>query len=139
MAHHHTTTTAEAAHTDRREFLRHLSLGTSVSACLIVAPEMCPAYEPPTNPAKAAEPEPPKDAKPVEPARPAPSELEAEIEARMGVVLARYGGKLDDAARQAVRREVAIIVGRGRALRQIALKNGDGPFPIFTPYRRPLP
>ena len=137
--HHHTTTTTEAAHTDRREFLRHLSLGTSVSACVFVAPEISAGFEPPTTPPKATEAEPPKDAKPTTPPpRQAPSELEAEIEARMGVILARFGGKLDDEARQAVRREVTIIVGRGRALRQIPLKNGEGPFPVFAPYRAPL-
>ena len=55
-------------------------------------------------------------------------------------IVARFGklARLDDAARAAVRTEVAGIVRRGEALRKVSLDNGDGPFPVFHPYRAPL-
>ena len=40
--------------------------------------------------------------------------------------------------RKAVEARVAAIVRRAEALRKFELDNGDGPFPVFTPYRAPL-
>jgi hypothetical protein len=83
--------------------------------------------------------------KPQPAARPEPAHVEApppldEVDARMALVLARYGkhAKLDDKARATIRSEIAGIVRRGEALRKITLTNGDGPFPVFHPYRAPL-
>lgn len=75
-------------------------------------------------------------------ARPAPAREdqseEDEVEARMTLILARYGDQLDEEARQAIRGDVEGVVRRGQRLRQFALDNGDGPIPIFVPYRKPL-
>jgi hypothetical protein len=63
-----------------------------------------------------------------------------EVDARMALLLARFGkhAQLDEKARAAIRNEVAGVVRRGEALRKIPLGNGDGPFPVFHPYRGPL-
>jgi hypothetical protein len=61
-----------------------------------------------------------------------------EVEARMALILARYGERLDDESRKAIYREVEGIVRRGRRLKDYPLDNGDEPFPIFHPYRKPL-
>jgi hypothetical protein len=62
----------------------------------------------------------------------------SEVDARMDLILARYGSSLDDEAKKSVRSEVETIVRRGEQLRKFALTNGDEPFPVFTPYRAPL-
>lgn len=62
----------------------------------------------------------------------------SEAEARMDLILARYGKFLDEEAKKSVRAEVDSIVRRGESLRKFALTNGDEPFPVFTPYRAPL-
>ena len=62
-----------------------------------------------------------------------------EVDARMGLVLvpvrhlARRGRPQGGR-----RRESTAIVRRAEALRKFELDNGDGPFPVFTPYRAPL-
>jgi hypothetical protein len=63
--------------------------------------------------------------------------LRAEVDARMALVVARFGRHLDDAAREEVRRQVEGVVRQGRALRQSPLANGDEPMPIFRPFRAP--
>jgi len=105
---------AEPSH--RRDFVRALALGA-----VVVTPAL--ADDPPK---KADDKEKPK----------APDE----VEARLAIVLARFGkhAQLDDKAREAIKREIAGIVRRGEALRKIPLGNGDGPFPVFHPYRAPL-
>jgi hypothetical protein len=74
--------------------------------------------------------------------KPAPAEpkvkASAEADARMELVLARFGKSLDDDARASVRAEVEAIVHRAELLRKFPLDNGDGPFPVFIPYRAPL-
>lgn len=97
-------------HPHRRDFVRAIALGGTAAA---IAP-----------PARADEQEKPKDAA-----------TRTEVDARMDLVLARYGLSLDDDARKAVRAEVESIVRRGEALRKFSLYNGDEPFPVFTPYR----
>jgi hypothetical protein len=101
--------------THRRDFVRALALAGGIAALSEPAPSI--AQEPP---------KPPDDP------------LAAEVEARMNLILARYGEKLDDEARQAVRKDVEATVRRGKALRAFALENGDAPCPIFRPYRAPL-
>ena len=99
--------------TPRRAFVRALALG-AIAAPALGADDPKPKPEPP---------------KPID-----------EAEARMALVVARFGkhAKLDEAARAAIRNDVAGVVRRGEALRKIPLDNGDGPFPIFHPYRGPL-
>lgn len=106
--------------TGRRAFVRTLALGAVASPAIAVADD---------KPEKAAAPK----------AEPTPKPLD-EAEARMAIVIARFGklAKLDDAARATVRAEVAGVVRRGEALRKVSLDNGDGPFPVFHPYRAPL-
>jgi hypothetical protein len=70
--------------------------------------------------------------------KPTDDPLAAEIEARMALLLARHGAKLDDEARQAVRKKVETIVKRGRTLKAFVLTNADEPAPIFHPYRAQL-
>jgi multidrug efflux pump subunit AcrA (membrane-fusion protein) len=61
-----------------------------------------------------------------------------EADARMELVLARFGKQLDADARKAVRAEIDMITRRAQALRKFALENGDGPYPVFHPFRAPL-
>jgi hypothetical protein len=72
------------------------------------------------------------------PAPPEPKNASSEADARMELVLARFGKLLDDDARASVRAEVEAIVRRAELLRKSPLDNGDGPFPVFIPYRAPL-
>ena len=97
----------------RRRFLGALALGASTAAMTT----------PP--PLQAGEPEP-------GPPRP------TEVDARMDLLVARYGKHLDDKARGTIRADVAALVRRAETLRKYKLDNGDGPFPVFTPYRAPL-
>ena len=101
----------------RRDFVRTLALG---AAGLVAG-----------APARADD-----DPKPDE--DPAEARRKAEVEARMDLVLARYGEKLDEEARKAVRRDVEVVDRRGERMRQYAMENGDGPFPVFRPYRAGL-
>lgn len=99
----------------RRDFVRTLALG---GACgTLGAGRSARADDPP----KADE---PKDS--------------PEVEARMQMLIARFGESLDDEARAAVRKDVETVVRRGESLRKFALENGDAPLPIFRPYRAPL-
>lgn len=63
---------------------------------------------------------------------------ETETDARMSYILARFGGHLDPSARKTIRAEIDGLVRRSEALRKFPLDNGDGPFPVFRPYRGPL-
>jgi hypothetical protein len=110
--------------THRRDFVRSLALGASTGILL----RSDPALADDDNPAKAND-DPPK----AEPEAP-----KTEADARMELVLARFGKQLDDDARKAVRAKVNSIVRRAEGLRKFTLTNGDGPFPVFTPYRAPL-
>jgi hypothetical protein len=107
----------------RRDFVRSLALGASAAA--LAAPAARGADD-----EKAKE---KKDEKKDEVPKP-----KTEADARMELVLARYGNQLDEAARKSVRSEVESHVRRAEALRKIPLDNGDGPFPVFHPYRAPL-
>lgn len=95
----------------RRDFARALALGVPAALALPAAPRAD------------------------EPAKKGPT---TEADARMQLVVARYGDRLDDASRAKVRAEVEAIVRRAGALRAFPLENGDGPFPVFHPYRAPL-
>jgi hypothetical protein len=96
----------------RRDLLRALALGGLAAA-----------------PALADE---PANTKPDEPKPP------TEADARMALIVARFGAHLDEAARKAVRAEVAAQVRRAESLRKLPLDNGTGPYPVFVPYRAPL-
>jgi hypothetical protein len=112
----------------RREFLgRGLTLGVSAAA---LAPVALKADDKEKDKEKAAKDEPKEDKETLK----SPSEADA----RMELVLARFGKQLDDPAREAVRREIDAITRRAESLRKFALENGDGPFPVFHPYRAPL-
>jgi hypothetical protein len=104
----------------RRDFVRVLVLGGS-AATLAARPADCD--EKPGRD-EALPPEPPK--------------VRLEADARMELVLSRFGKSLDDDARASVRGEVEAIVRRAELLRKFPLENGDGPFPVFSPYRAPL-
>jgi hypothetical protein len=113
-------------HTHRRDFVRTLALGASAGAFLRPSPVR--ADDDPKDKGKADTPK--------EQAKPEPPKTEAD--ARMDLVLARFGKHLDADARKAVQDEVNSIVRRAEALRKIPLTNGDGPFPVFRPYRAPV-
>lgn len=66
-----------------------------------------------------------------------PDAFRAEVDARMGILLARYGDRLDDKARESIRRDIESNVRRARRLREYALTNGDGPALILVAYRAP--
>jgi len=104
-------------HHHRRDFVKALAAAAPVA--LIGTPALAE--------------DPPKDDKKPEEAKP-----KTEADARMEVVLARFGKQLDEAARKTIRGEVEAIVRRAEALRKFELDNGDGPYPIFQPYRAPL-
>ena len=103
----------------RRDFVRLLALGASAA---LVAPAR--ADDPIDDPKKDDEPK-----------KEAPK---SEADARMELILARFGTQLDEAARKTVRSQIDGIVRNAEALRKIPLENGDGPFPVFHPYRAPL-
>lgn len=107
----------------RREFVRTLVLGSSAGLALRGGSATLRADD-------APEPKPPEDE--------SPDPTEAEINARMNLIVARYGDRLDAEARETIRREVAGIVRRGQALRAYPLDNGDGPASVWTPYREPI-
>lgn len=73
-----------------------------------------------------------------EPEKNEPRKPETEADARMDLIVARFGKHIDDSARKSVRGEIESIVHRAAALRKFPLDNGDGPFPVFTPYRAPI-
>ena len=75
----------------------------------------------------------PKD-KPADPAKPP----ESEVDARMALIHQRYGKRLDAESLKKVRSDVEGQVRRVELLRKFPLDNGDGPFPVFIPYRAPL-
>ena len=102
----------------RRDFVRALAIGGTAAAL--------------GTPAALADDDP--KGKPKED----PPEAKSEVDARMDLILSRYGKYLDEDSKKAVRSEVESIVRRGEQLRKFALTNGDEPFPVFTPYRAPL-
>jgi hypothetical protein len=113
----------------RRDFVRTLALGVSAGAIL------------PRTAVRAEEPDedkPKADAAGKDKPGKESESPQTEADARMDLVLARFGKQLDPAARKTVRAEVESIVKRAEALRKFPLTNGDGPFPIFRPYRAPL-
>ncbi|MFO0953691.1 MAG: hypothetical protein U0835_21560 [Isosphaeraceae bacterium] len=110
----------EAPPTGRREFLG-IGLALGASAAVVAAGADDP--KPKAEAAKKDEPKP---------------DEKSEADARMEIVLTRYGPQLDADARRAVRREIEMITRRAEGLRKFALENGDGPFPVFHPYRAPL-
>src|SRR5689334_11932231 len=107
----------------RRDFVRSLVLGAS--AATLAGRPASGDEKPGRDEAK------PDDAEP----KPEPK---TEAEARMELILARFGERLDDDARASIGAEVGAIVRRAERIREFPLENGDGPFPVFTPYRRPL-
>lgn len=106
----------DASTTHRRDFARALALGA------LAAPSVVAADEPEKKP---------DEPKPAAPPR-------TEVDARMDLILARYGGRLDDEARKSIRSELEGIVRRAETLRKLPLDNGDSPSHVFTPYRAPL-
>lgn len=103
----------------RRDFVRSLALGASAAL-------MAPARADDLKDELKKDDEPKKDAP------------KSEADARMELVLARFGTQLDEAARKTIRTQIDGIVRNAEALRKIPLDNGDGPFPVFHPYRAPL-
>lgn len=99
----------------RRDLLRALALAAPASLAM-------------ATPAAHADDEP----------KPEPEAQPNEVDARMALILARFGPQLDESARRTIRDEIASHVRRAEALRQFPLDNGAGPFPVFTPYRAPL-
>ena len=102
----------------RRDFVKTLALGASAAA--LTSPT-CPGADAPEFVG------PPK-----------PEAIPTEVEARMSLVTSRFGTLLDEGRRKAVEARVTAIVRRAEALRKFELDNGEGPFPVFTPYRAPL-
>src|SRR5262249_48746275 len=108
----------------RRDFVRSLALGASAAAL--------------TGPAGAGGGKGKTKAKEQEKGKEKEEVKRTEADARMELVVARFGKQLDEAARKSVRAEIEGHVRRAEALRKIPLDNGDGPFPVFRPYRAPL-
>ena len=108
----------------RRDFVKTIALGASAAAL--------------TSPARAgADADAPEFVGPPKP-KPEPKARPTEVEARMSLVTSRFGTLLDEGRRKAVEARVNSIVRRAEALRKFELDNGEGPFPVFTPYRAPL-
>jgi hypothetical protein len=103
-------------HEPRRHFIRSLAAGTA----LALAGSRTSAQDQPARQDEGLDP------------------FDAEVDARMDLILARYGSKLDEAAREAVREDVRGLVRRGTRLKEFALDNGDGPALVFRAYRGPL-
>ncbi len=112
------------AQSHRRDFVRTLALGASAASL--------------TSLARGGADAPPFVGPPKPEPKPEPDAIPTEVEARMGLVTSRFGTMLDAGRRKAVEARVTTIVHRAEALRKFELDNGDGPFPVFTPYRAPL-
>ena len=112
---------------NRRDFVQTLAVATG--ACL--APSAVRA----DDPKKEDEPKKQDAAKPKSEKTAKDSAASNEVEARMALVLARFGKHLDADARKSVRSEIESLVRRAETLRKFPLDNGDGPFPVFTPFR----
>jgi hypothetical protein len=106
---------------NRRDFVRALALGASAGTLAHPASAWADDKE-----------------KADEKGKEKPDPIQAEADARMALIVARFGKHLDDEARKSVRAELEGIVRRAERLRKFPLDNGDGPFPVFTPYRAPL-
>jgi hypothetical protein len=104
--------------THRREFVRWLAVG-GASGVLVSEGESAFAAAHSQDPAEAAD----------------RTSLDAEVEARLAIVLARYGAVLDDATRLLIQADIRLHVTRARRLKSFALENGDAPFPVLIPYR----
>jgi hypothetical protein len=107
-------TTACEQPSHRREFFRWVGWGSG--ATVLAAPAF-------------AEQEPPAPEK---------DSATLEADARMALVVARFGAHLDEAAKTEVRRQIQGLVRQGAELREVKLENSDAPFPIFRPFRAPL-
>src|SRR4051812_25445398 len=106
---------------NRRDFVRSLALAAPAAAIATsAAPGADDEKEKKDEPAKGESPK---------------EKPKTEADARMELILARYGKLLDEAARKSIRAEIEGHVRRAEALRKIPLDNGDGPFPVFHPYR----
>jgi hypothetical protein len=103
----------------RRGFVRSLVLGGTAAT---LAPRTAAADEKPDQDKDKVTSSPPR----------------TEADARMDLILARFGGQLDEAARASVREGIEAQVRRAETLRKFPLDNGDGPFPVFIPYRGPI-
>lgn len=103
----------------RRDFVRQMLLASGAGVLSTASPAQAD--------------DPPKD----EPEKKAPA-TKSEAEARMELVIARFGKLLDDDARKAVLSELESNVRRAERLRKFELTNGDEPFPVFVAYRAPL-
>src|SRR4051794_2347227 len=105
----------------RRDFLRDITatLG-STAAVGVTGAGLARGDEPPASKPGAATADP---------------SITAEVDARMALIVARFGDRIDSKARETVRGQVERHVKRGRSLRNFKLENGDGPFPVFTPFR----
>ena len=103
--------------TPRRDFVRAFAL-TAIATPLVRGDAPPPSVDEPAKP-------------------PEKSRFDEEVDARLAIVFARFGKhqQLDAKARETIRAEIAGIVRRGEALRKVALGNGDGPFPVFHPFR----
>jgi hypothetical protein len=77
-----------------------------------------------------------QDPKPQEP--PLETKRRSEIDARMDLVIARFGDHLDEAGRDAVRREIDSMIRRAAVLRAFPLENDNAPMPVFRPFRAPV-
>jgi hypothetical protein len=64
-----------------------------------------------------------------------PDSAAAEVAALFALVSARYGGRLDTAQLEGVRKAIEAIVDQARAVRAVRLGNGDEPYQTFRPYR----
>ena len=133
---------------NRRTFVRALAVGATAAPLVATGALLADDEKSKTKPKTAEEPaERSKDVakkevvvKKVETKQKAAEHdaaFEAEVDARMQLVAARCGSKLDEASKKSVREELVEIVERSRTLKKFALDNGDGPYPVFHPYRGP--
>jgi hypothetical protein len=105
--------------TGRRHFVKSMAAGAAVGLAAGGSKGAAPAQDKPAQ-----------DDKPKDP-------IDAEVEVRMALILARYGEHLDADAQKAIESDVRSMVNRARRLKAYDLDNGDGPMPVFVPYRAP--
>jgi hypothetical protein len=102
---------------NRRRFVRNLAVAAPAALLIPAAAADEPKVDKPAEPAKAPE---------------------TEVDARMALIIQRYGKRLDAAALKSVRSDVESQVHRAERLRKFPLDNGDGPVSVFAPYLGPL-
>jgi hypothetical protein len=129
--------------TNRRQFLQALGATTALPFLVALPSWAQPPVSPPATPTAGGTPGATPPAPATTPAT-APEPLDAETLANQAdarslfdILQRRYGAKWTPAQADAMRSELESGIANGRALRKLALQNGDEPAVVFRPLALP--